>query len=117
MRLQPRPKLYADGGKPTVGATAYSEDCFLARYCERALKYELVPEQIVGRLQLVFGRRLVSHETIYRWIYLDRRDLLPLLRSTKHGYRRKRGTNARWQRREQDRKRWIWQRPEDISYD
>jgi IS30 family transposase len=91
------------------------EDCFLSRYCERALRYEFVPEQIVGRLQLVFGQRLVSHETIYRWIYLDRQDLLPLLRSTKHGYRRKRGTNTRWQRREQERKRWIWQRPEDIE--
>lgn len=91
------------------------ETCFLARYCERALRYELVPEQIVGRLQWVFGRRLVSHETIYRWIYLDRPDLLPLLRSSKHGYRRKRGTNTRWQRREQERKRWIWQRPEDVE--
>lgn len=88
---------------------------FLARYTEKALHYELVPEQIAGRLLFVLGERRVSHETIYRWIYLDRPDLLPLLRSTKHGYRRKRGTNARWRKREQAKKRRIWQRPEDIE--
>ena len=90
-------------------------DSFLARYCEKALQCELVPEQISGRLRLVLGTRPICSETIYRWIYLDRPDLLGLLRSSKHGYRRKRGTNARWRKREQDRKRWIWQRPEDIE--
>lgn len=88
---------------------------FLARYCETALRYEFVPEQIAGRLHVVLGERRVSHETIYRWIYLDRPDLRPCLRSTKHGYRRKRGTNARWRKREQERKRRIWQRPEDVE--
>lgn len=88
---------------------------FLARYCETALQYEFVPEQIAGRLQFVLGERRISHETIYRWIYLERPDLLSCLRSTKHGYRRKRGTNARWRKREQERKRRIWQRPEDVE--
>ena len=88
---------------------------FLARYSEKALKYGLVPEQIAGRLRFVLGHRVMSCETIYRWIYLDRPELRPLLRSTKHHYRRKRGTNARYIKREQDRKRRIWQRPEDIE--
>lgn len=88
---------------------------FLARYCEKALRYELVPEQIAGRLLHVLGEKRISHETIYRWIYLDRPDLKSCLRSTKHGYRRKRGTNARWRKREQERKRRIWQRPEDVE--
>jgi IS30 family transposase len=88
---------------------------FLASYCERALSYGLVPEQIAGRLRFVLGHGPVSCETIYRWIYLDRPDLKHLLRSSKHGYRRKRGTNARWAKREHDRKRHIWQRPEDIE--
>jgi IS30 family transposase len=88
---------------------------FLARYCEKALQCELVPEQIAGRLRYVLGHKLICCETIYRWIYLDRPDLRPLLRSAKHHYRRKRGTNARYIKREQDRKRRIWQRPEDIE--
>ena len=88
---------------------------FLADYCERALFYGLVPEQIAGRLRFVLGHGPVSCETIYRWIYLDRPDLKHLLRSSKHGYRRKRGTNARYIKREHDRKRHIWQRPEDVE--
>ena len=88
---------------------------FLASYCEKALRCELVPEQIAGRLRFVFGASGLCCETIYRWIYLDRPDLKHLLRSSKHGYRRKRGTNARFAKREHDRKRHIWQRPEDIE--
>ena len=88
---------------------------FLAQYCESALRYGLVPEQIAGRLRFVLGGSVISCETIYRWIYLDRPDLRPLLRSSKHPYRRRRGTNARYIKREQDRKRRIWQRPEDIE--
>lgn len=87
----------------------------LTRYCEKALRYGFVPEQIAGRLRFVLGGSVVSCETIYRWVYLDRPDLLGLLRSSKHGYRRKRGTNTRWRTRELARKRWIWQRPEDIE--
>lgn len=88
---------------------------FLATYCDKALRYGLVPEQIAGKLAFVLGRTVVSHETIYRWIYLDRPDLKACLRSSKGKYRRKRGTNARWQKREHDRKRWITERPEDIE--
>jgi IS30 family transposase len=88
---------------------------FLAQYCESALQYGLVPEQVAGRLRFVLGHGPVSCETIYRWIYLDRPDLKHLLRSAKRGYRRKRGTNSRWIKREHDRKRHIWQRPEDVE--
>ncbi len=63
---------------------------FLARYCEKALHCDLVPEQIAGRLRLVFGGSGLCCGTIYRWIYLDRPDLRPLLRSSKHRYRRRR---------------------------
>jgi IS30 family transposase len=88
---------------------------FLVRYSEKALRYGLVPEQIAGRLRFVLGGSPICCETLYRWIYLDRPDLISFLRSSKHGYRRKRGTNTRWRKREQERKRRIWQRPEDVE--
>jgi IS30 family transposase len=84
---------------------------FLACYISLALACEYSPEQIAGKLRFVFGQSLVCHETIYRWIYLLRLDLRKYLRCTKGKYRRKRGTNARWQKRELAKKTWIDERP------
>lgn len=84
---------------------------FLERYIPRALACEYSPEQIAGTLKTVFGASLICHETIYRWVYLKRPELCKYLRCTKGKYRRKRGTNARWQKRELDKKTWISERP------
>jgi IS30 family transposase len=88
---------------------------FLARYIPRALAREYSPEQIAGKLKFVMGETRVCHETIYRWIYLERNDLKQYLRCTKGKYRRKRGTNKRWLKREQAKKTWIDQRPEIVD--
>jgi transposase, IS30 family len=84
---------------------------FLERYIPHALACEYSPEQIAGKLKFVFGRSVICHETIYRWVYLVRQDLRHLLRCAKGKYRRKRGTNARWQKRELAKKTWIDERP------
>jgi IS30 family transposase len=83
----------------------------LERYIPRALGCEYSPEQITGKLRFVLGRPTVCHETIYRWIYFKHPELRSLLPSRKGRYRRKRGTNARWLRRETAKKRWIDDRP------
>lgn len=84
---------------------------FLDLYIPRALACEYSPQQIAGKLKFVFGQPIVCHETIYRWVYLERPDLRPFLRCTKGKYRHKRGTNARWKQRELTKKRHIDERP------
>lgn len=66
-------------------------------------------------MKFVLGYSPVCHETLYRWVYLDQPRLKVYLRCTKGKYRRKRGANARWVKREVARKRHIWQRPEDVE--
>jgi transposase, IS30 family len=90
-------------------------DSFLGRYIPRALAREFSPEQIAGKLRFVLGESRVCHETIYRWIYLQRRDLRQHLHCTKGRYRHRRGTNARWKRRELNKKTWIDDRPEVVA--
>ena len=84
---------------------------FLDRYIPRALSCDLSPEQIAGKLAFALGSPQVCHETIYRWIYLKRPDLGKLLPYRCNKYRRRRGTNTRWYKRETAKKRWIDERP------
>lgn len=86
-------------------------DSFLARYIPAALRCEYSPEQIAGKLRFVLGGPQICHETIYRWVYFKRPDLKMDLPSRKGKYRHKRGTNARWLRRELAKKKWIDERP------
>ena len=90
-------------------------ESFLGRYIPRALAREYSPEQIAGKLKFVLGETRVCHETIYRWIYLERRDLKQHLHCTKGKYRHKRGTNVRWKRRELAKKTWIDDRPQVVE--
>lgn len=90
-------------------------DSFLEHYIPRALARECSPEQIAGKLKFVLGRSIICHETIYRWVYLARPDLKQYLRRTKGKYRRRRGTNARWCRRELAKKKWIDERPKVVE--
>lgn len=88
---------------------------FLGRYIPLALAREYSPEQIAGKLRLVMGETRICHETIYRWIYLERQDLRQHLHCTKGKYRRRRGTNARWRKRELAKKTWIDDRPAEVQ--
>lgn len=67
----------------------------LRRYIVRRLKQYWSPEQIAGRLKLVNVDTVISHETIYTFVYNKRKDLVKYLRHQKSKYRKKRGTRAR----------------------
>jgi len=77
------------------------------------LQNQWSPEIIAGRLKRQFGTTIVSHESIYRWIYTDARHLIPcLLRS--HPKRWRRGSRS-WILRLKKQRISIRQRPEEIN--
>lgn len=74
------------------------------------------PEEIAGRLEQDRGEKIIHFDTIYWWIYQERRDLIPFLRhGKKYRWRRKKGTRLREKQRELAKKRWIHERPEVIE--
>jgi len=72
------------------------------------------PEQIAGKRKRN-GKNYVVHETIYQYLYVERKDLIPLLRQKKGKYRRRKGTKQREKLRELAKKSWITERPEHIN--
>lgn len=86
----------------------------ISEYIEINLKQLLSPEQIKGRL-----RRdkciVLSHETIYKWIYTERKDLQKYLRCQKGQWRRKRGTKKREKFRRLQQFRCIDTRPKSVE--
>lgn len=77
------------------------------------LQNHWTPEIIAGRLKRQFGRTVISHESIYRWIYTDARHLIPcLLRS--HPKRWKRGSKS-WILRLKKQRTSIRQRPQNVN--
>ena len=70
-------------------------DCELRKYIVKKLKLYWSPEQIAGRLKLVFGQTKVCPETIYTFVYTKRPDLTKYLRHQKSKYRKKRGSRVR----------------------
>lgn len=87
----------------------------LRRCIVRKLKKHWSPEQIAGRLRYVNGETTISHETIYLWIYNERTTLKKYLRSKKGKYRRKRGTKAREDKREEAKVKRIDERPPEVD--
>lgn len=87
----------------------------LRRHIVRKLKKHWSPEQIAGRLKLSHGETIVSHETIYEWIYRERPELKKYLRCKKGKYRRKRGTKKREDMRERAKIKRIDERPPEVD--
>jgi IS30 family transposase len=87
----------------------------LRHYITRKIEHYWSPEQIAGRLKHIEKRTVVSHETIYQFIYEDRPDLKQYLRYQKGKYRRKRGTQARGMLREAMKIRKIEERPRVVA--
>lgn len=89
----------------------------LVTLIEEKLHQYWSPEQIVGRLRKERrNRNQVCHETIYQWVYRERRDLISFLRlSQKRRFRRRHGTRERARRREEVKKRWIEERPKVVE--
>jgi IS30 family transposase len=75
------------------------------------------PEQVAGRLALENnGVTLICPETIYAYIYTQRKELLPFLRHAhKRRYRRRQGTKQREKRREEAKKQRIDKRPKIVE--
>ena len=67
----------------------------LREYVIRKLKQFWSPEQIAGRLEKDRDAPISCHETIYKFVYKERPDLVKYLRRQKSKYRKKRGTVAR----------------------
>lgn len=88
----------------------------LAAAVEAGLKKYWSPEQVAGRLKRQHrGRTVVCHETIYRYLYAERKDLMTYLRCQKGRYRRRRGTRDRAKQREESKKKRIDTRPKVIE--
>ena len=79
-------------GKPHAQVLTYK----MRKRIRKLLKKGFSPEQIAGREQLE-GREMVSHETIYRWIWEDKRrggDLHKFLRRQGRKYAKRGSKNA-----------------------
>ena len=91
---------------------------WLKRYIEIRLKQYWSPEQISGRLKIDYSNdknKQIGKDSIYKYVYNERKDLVKYLRCTKGRYRRRKGTRIREkQRREQEKKR-IDTRPEIVE--
>lgn len=88
-----------------------THDTRLQRIIIRRLQRHDSPQQIAGLLRKQSGATVVCHETIYHWIYTERRTLRGYLRCTKGKYRRRYRTKLREQQREKNKKKRIDVRP------
>ncbi len=91
------------------------KDKFLRRYVIKKLRKYWSPEQIAGRWSNTHKRKRVGKDTIYKFVYSKRKDLVKYLRCQKGKYRRRYGTRIREKQREQLKKRRIDQRPEIVA--
>jgi IS30 family transposase len=87
----------------------------LRKYITQKIKIFWSPEQIAGRLKKIHGRTIICHETIYNFIYEERKDLVFCLRHQKSKYRRRRGTHARNAFNTSLKVRRIEERPEVVD--
>ena len=90
-------------------------DDALKRYIVCKLKMYWSPEQIAGRHNKDFPDWKIGKDTIYKFVYGQRQDLVKYLRRQKNKYRNRYGTRIREKQREEERKRRIDQRPEIIN--
>ena len=86
---------------------------WLQKHIEKRIK-KRSPEQIAGRLREIYKDnplKQVSKDSIYSYIYTERKDLVKYLRCKKGKYRRRYGTRIREKEREKLKKRRIDERP------
>lgn len=90
-------------------------DKYLRRHIIKKLKRYWSPEQIAGRWNKYHKRKHIGKDTIYKYIYNQRKDLVRYLRCQKGKYRRRYGTRIREKEREKLKKRRIDQRPVEAA--
>ena len=80
----------AQGRKQAAGRREWLKGPELQRHVEKMLKEGWSPELIAGRLEQKKRSSTVSHESIYRWVYEKRPDLIGCL-PRRHKQRHKKG--------------------------
>lgn len=91
---------------------------WLRNYVDRKLKLKWSPEQISGRLKMGYPLEKDKHigkDSIYKYIYQERKGLVKHLRCQKGGYRCRYGTRIREKRREELKKKRIDKRPIEVE--
>lgn len=91
---------------------------WLEKYIIKKIKKYWSPEQIAGRLRKKWPddkSRHIGKDSIYKFIYTEKKCLVKYLRCQKGKYRRRYGTRIREKQREALKKRRIDQRPEIVK--
>ncbi|OIO07301.1 IS30 family transposase [Candidatus Falkowbacteria bacterium CG_4_9_14_3_um_filter_36_9] len=91
---------------------------WLKNYIVKKIKKYWSPEQIAGRLKRDWPNdknRHIGKDSIYKFLYAERKDLVKYLRCQKGKYRRRYGARIREKQREALKKRRIDQRPKIVE--
>lgn len=91
---------------------------WLKKYIIKKIKKYWSPEQISGRLRKKWPNdksRRIGKDSIYKFIYTEKKYLVKYLRCQKGKYRRRYGTRIREKQREALKKKRIDQRPEIVE--
>ncbi len=91
---------------------------WLKRYIVKRLKQYWSPEQISGRLKVDYSddrTKQIGKDSIYKYVYNERKDLVKYLRCNKGKYRRRYGTRIREKQRREKEKKRIDSRPEIVE--
>jgi IS30 family transposase len=90
-------------------------DGSLRKYIVKKLMKYWSPEQISGKWNKGHKRKKIGKDSIYKFVYEKRKDLVKHLRCQKGKYRRRYGTRIREKQREALKKRRIDERPEIVD--
>lgn len=91
---------------------------WLQKYIEVKLGLHWSPDQMSGRLKIKYPKnkkRWVGKDSIYDYIYSERKDLVRCLRCKKGKYRRRKGTRIREKQRERAKIKRIDTRPKIVE--
>lgn len=91
---------------------------WIKKYIIRKIKEYWSPEQIAGRIKKKWPddkSRHIGKDSIYNFIYNERKDLVKYLRCQKGKYRRRYGTRIREKKREEQKKKRIDNRPVEVE--
>lgn len=91
---------------------------WLRAYIIKKIKKYWSPEQIGGRIKKKWPKnksRHIGKDSVYSFVYAERKDLVKYLRCQKGKYRRRYGTRIREKQREEAKKKRIDTRPEIVE--
>lgn len=91
---------------------------WLKNHIEKRIKKYWSPEQISGRLKKKYKNdqsKWIGKDSIYKYIYEERKDLVKCLRCQKGNYRRRHGTKIRLEQQLEAKKKRITERPAEVE--